>query len=83
MKYKCPCCGYYTFKEKPNGTYDICPVCFWEDDPIQLKRPELAGGANDVSLVEARQNFMEFCASERRVLPYVRKPKKSEYTGID
>ena len=35
-KYKCPCCGFYTFDEKPNGNYDICPVCFWEDDPIQL-----------------------------------------------
>lgn len=36
MKHKCPCCGYYTFDEKPSGTYDICEVCFWEDDPIQL-----------------------------------------------
>lgn len=36
MKYKCPCCSFYTFYDKPNGNYDICPVCFWEDDPIQL-----------------------------------------------
>ena len=33
-KYKCPCCGLYTFDEKTNGNYDTCPVCFWEDDPI-------------------------------------------------
>lgn len=23
-------------QKKSNGSYDICPVCFWEDDPIQL-----------------------------------------------
>lgn len=34
MKYKCPCCGYYTFDEKPNGNYDICEVCFWEDNKL-------------------------------------------------
>ena len=31
-KYECPCCGFYTFDEKPNGSYDICPVCFWEEE---------------------------------------------------
>lgn len=26
----CPCCGYMTLDRR--GAYDICPVCFWEDD---------------------------------------------------
>ena len=47
-KYKCPCCGFYTFDEKPDGNYDICPVCFWEDDPIQSEDIEYEGGANRV-----------------------------------
>ncbi len=29
-KYACLCCGYLTLDER--GGYDICPVCFWEDD---------------------------------------------------
>ena len=29
-KFTCPCCGYLTLNER--GAYDICPVCFWEDD---------------------------------------------------
>lgn len=29
-KYKCLCCGYITLETR--GEYDICPVCFWEDD---------------------------------------------------
>ena len=47
----------------------ICPVCFWEDDLIQLKDPEYAGGANLVSLWQARLNEM---------LPYVRKSNLDE-----
>lgn len=54
-KYKCPCCGYYTLNEPPNGTYNICPVCFWEDDIVQLDNPDYANGANKVSLNEARK----------------------------
>lgn len=29
-KFACPCCGCLTLDER--GAYDICPVCFWEDD---------------------------------------------------
>ena len=56
MKYKCPCCEQYTLDE-PSGTYAICPICNWEDDPIQLENPEYAGGANNQSLVKARENY--------------------------
>lgn len=29
-KLACLCCGCLTLNER--GGYDICPVCFWEDD---------------------------------------------------
>lgn len=73
-KYTCPCCGYKTFDEEPPGTFDICEICFWEDDDIQFDKPDSAGGANKVSLREAQKNFMAFGAKERRVLEFVRKP---------
>lgn len=82
-KYKCPCCGYYTFDEKPNGNYDICPVCFWEDDPIQLEEPEYEGGANRVSLIQARKNFHMFGACEEDMIIHVRRAKRDELQGID
>ncbi len=72
MKYKCPCCGYYTFDKQPGGTYDICPVCFWEDDGWQLDNPDAEGGANKVSLNQARLNYMEFGACEPDRKEYVR-----------
>ena len=83
MKYKCPCCGFYTFEHRPNGTHDICKVCFWEDDPIQLDNPNYEWGANKVSLLQARENFLRFGACEEAMIPYVRKPKEDELNGTD
>ncbi|MGE7024447.1 CPCC family cysteine-rich protein [Solibacillus cecembensis] len=27
-------CGYRAFDDEPPGTYDICKICFWEDDGV-------------------------------------------------
>ena len=78
MKYKCPCCGCYTFSEKPNGNYDICPVCFWEDDPLAYKDHDYAGGSNKVSLNEARVNYKLFGACTREMISNVRKATSDE-----
>jgi hypothetical protein len=70
VKYPCPCCGYLIFDEPP-GSYDICKICFWEDDLSQLRFPK-TGGANHVSLIEGQKNFAEFGACEKRILKSVR-----------
>ena len=75
-KYRCPCCGYFTLEEV--GTYEICPVCFWEDDPSQENDPEMEGGANELSLLESRKNFREFGACEERFAKRVREPLPEE-----
>lgn len=48
--HKCPVCGEYEFEDE--HSYDICPVCGWEDDDWFT-----GGGANDMSLDEAIENF--------------------------
>lgn len=53
----CPVCRKHKFEEK--GKYEICPVCGWEDDPIARKDPSFDGGANGISLEEARKRFDE------------------------
>ena len=83
MKYKCPCCGYYTFDKKVEGNYEICPVCFWEDDPTQMADPLCEGGANKNNLMQARRNYLEFGACEKEVIPYVRKYYEHESNGIE
>ena len=55
-KYQCPCCGQFTLESSP-GTYDICPICGWEDDPVQFEQPEYADGANRISLLQARREW--------------------------
>lgn len=75
-RYPCPCCGCFTLHEQ--GQYDICPVCFWEDDPFQLKDERLDGGANKVCLEEARKNYLTFGACEKEMTPHVRKPFPEE-----
>jgi uncharacterized Zn finger protein (UPF0148 family) len=45
---KCPVCGKTILFE-----YDICPVCGWQNDPIQKDKPDMTGGANKMSLHQA------------------------------
>ncbi len=70
-RFPCPCCGYVVFPEEP-GSYDICPICFWEDDIVQLRFPKAGGGPNGVSLLDAQRNFAEFGACEASASPHVR-----------
>jgi hypothetical protein len=53
---KCPICNHYTFTE--DEIYEVCPVCDWEDDPIQRDDPDFKGGANELSLNEYRVKWL-------------------------
>ena len=77
-KYPCPCCGCLTFDAPPDGNYDICPVCFWEDDPIASEYPDEACCCNGVSLSEARKNYAKFGACSEKVIDKCRKPTFEE-----
>jgi hypothetical protein len=77
-RYKCECCGNYTLPEESSGTDYICSVCYWQDDYVQLHDPDYSGGANRVSLNQARKNFIAFGSSEEWVLQFVRKPLAEE-----
>lgn len=78
MGYPCPCCGYLTLSEPSRGTYEICPVCYWEDDQAQFIDSALRGGANNVSLNEARKSFASIGASQEKFLSKVRAPSSAE-----
>jgi len=80
QRQQCPCCGYYTLDSR--GDYQICPVCFWEDDnPHEVfgqaasDRPQ---GPNRVQLRQARLNFLTFGASDNTALRWVRPPTANE-----
>ena len=74
----CPCCEYDTFDKKDRLNYSICPICFWEDDPIAFEDPKFVGGANRISLIQARNNYEEFGACEKDMIKNTRKPNKND-----
>jgi hypothetical protein len=78
--YPCQCCGFLTLSDPQIGSYEICPVCYWEDDAVQAEDPTYAGGANRVCLNDARKNFVRFGACEEVSIPRVRAPKLDEYS---
>ena len=79
--FPCPCCGYLTLSEPP-GSYDICPICFWEDDVVQLRFVTLSGGANTVSLVDGQKNFAAIGASEDRLREHCRQPSDTDVRDV-
>ena len=58
--FPCVCCGFITRSDSSNDDYDICPVCFWENDPIQNENINSNVGANAVSLQQAQINFRKY-----------------------
>jgi len=83
-RYPCLCCGNFTLDEEPPGTWLICEVYWWEDDPVQFADPELRGGANRVSPNEARSYFktIGFSSPERRERRRLEDPSRlAEWTA--
>jgi hypothetical protein len=78
-KFGCLCCGYLTLDEEPSGTYAICPMCSWEDDVIQARKPNYAGGAERMSHNEALENLRRGGVSGEWSTKHVRPPMTSEY----
>lgn len=57
----CPVCGKFTFEKL--GDFEICAVCGWENDKVQFLDPDFRGGANSMSLNEAREKYFS-CNSQ-------------------
>ena len=50
----CACCGKSVVE-----LFDMCEVCGWQYDNVQNSEPDYRGGANKMSLNEAKQAFKE------------------------
>ncbi|GAA4561508.1 CPCC family cysteine-rich protein [Planotetraspora kaengkrachanensis] len=77
--YPCPCCGFLTLSER--GGYEICPVCFWEDDgQDDHDADQVRGGPNyELSFTQGWRNFTEFGASRKKDRGHVRAPRPEEH----
>jgi hypothetical protein len=75
-RFPCPCCGYRTLSEQ--GGYEICPVCFWEDDGAA---PSEVSGPNRISLAEAQHRFLSTGAVHPEDRSRTRAPRPDEARG--
>lgn len=66
---QCPCCDYFTLTNR--GHYDICEICFWEDDGHDLTKLKTHSGPNHMTLEEGRMNFLKFGACTEKSVNYV------------
>lgn len=56
-KKKCKCCGNDTLDI--DSRFDICDVCGWQNDEYQNENPDYEGGANKMSLNQAKKAYAE------------------------
>ena len=76
---QCPCCDYRSLERR--GEYDICPVCFWEDDGLDVDRLDEHSGPNHQTLRQARENFsMLGACDERAIKSVLSSEKRARYT---
>ena len=70
----CPCCGCLTLSS--HGNYEICPVCFWEDDLTVDPEDDL--NPNNMSLFDARANLAAWGAVNPELVHWTRPPRLDE-----
>lgn len=76
--YRCPCCHFRTLHGR--GGFEMCPVCWWEDDGQDDHDADvMRGGPNGtLSLTQARKNFAVHRASNPEFVGKVREPLDEE-----
>ena len=45
--HQCPCCDYYTLRGRAG--FEVCPVCYWEDDGQDLGELDVVSGPNHIT----------------------------------
>jgi hypothetical protein len=67
---QCPCCDYFTLEQR--HAWNICLVCYWEDDGHDLDSSDEPSGCNGgLTLRQGRENFRRLGACEPEMVQYV------------
>lgn len=75
---QCPCCDYISLPER--GNYLICPICFWEDDGLDVDQLDQGSGPNHMTLREGRKNFLEIGACDPKMKQHVlEEPERAKF----
>jgi len=85
----CPVCGKYIFKFE--NDFDICDVCGWENDGVQAANFDYSGGANYISVNDAKvlydlslnEDLREELTKMRQIYESKRAAIHKKYNGKD
>ncbi len=80
-KNACPICGYHTLEERFN--YEICTICFWEDDTQVKLTEDLFSEANKLKVSEAQVNYMLHGVVDGNYKDNARKPITTDIRAKD
>lgn len=72
---ECLCCGYQTIAER--GNYEICPICFWEDDGNN--DTQKYSSVNKMSLTEAKGIYSNLGVISNKFYEYKNDDLKLRY----
>lgn len=75
-RYACPCCKYYSFVDYDDAFFEICSICFWQNDTNELDK--CSGANHGLTLRQAQINFLKFGACDERFIGSTRKPREYE-----
>jgi ribosomal protein S14 len=84
LKNTCPACGYLTLHTR--AAFEICPICFWEDDGFDDPEAEEVSQANQETLKEYRKNIQRMLDKIRYTdFPFqdIKKEFKEKFIEID
>lgn len=80
---KCPCCTYLTLSNKTWGSYEICPVCFWQNDLLCIEDPSYCSPLNEgTTLSQAKTNHIRFGAFKEDIVHLTRLPLEEELSQV-
>ena len=78
IRHRCKCCDYFTLVgTEEDIAWDICPVCFWENDVFGTNIFAYSG-ANHMTLAEGRENYHVYGACDINSIGSVRLPLPKE-----
>lgn len=81
-KFTCFVCGYKTLDTRCD--WDICPICFWEDDIlVQSDDDDRNSPANGMTVSQAQANFICMGAVDTKSIENVRKPNDDDELDSD
>jgi hypothetical protein len=75
-KYTCFICGFRTLDERCD--WEICPVCFWEDDVLATTEDRASSANRGMMVSTAQANFIRYGAVLPELVSKVRPPSSGE-----